>query len=289
MSGKSENSGAGFFLKLTVWIAVIGICLVFVMIAAFALPVLASGGGQHGVFSWQWLPARERFGILPMIIGSVLLALTALLLAWPCALGFSTWIVTARPGVIRTAARGGVAIMAAIPTVVYGFASIFLLTPLVRYGFGGGSGLCWLTASLVLALLVFPTMVMVMRAGLAPALASLGQGPAALGLTPAQTMAHIVLPTSKRVLAAAAMLGFGRAIGDTLVSLMLAGNAPQVPAGMGDSLRTLTAHMALVTANEVGGAAYDSLFAAGAIVLLLSGGVSFVVRRLSWFSVKEGL
>lgn len=287
MSAQPGNAKAGFLIGATVIVAVIGICLVFVMIAAFSAPVFFSGGG-HGVFSWHWRPYREQFGILPMIVGTILLALSALALSWPCALGFSTWLLTARPGPLPTLAKGVVGIMAAIPTVVYGFASIFLLAPIVRQAIAG-TGLCLLTASLVLAILVFPTMVMVMRAGLAPAMAALGQGPAALGMTPVQTMAHFVLPASGKTLAAAAMLGFGRAMGDTLISLMLAGNAPQIPSGPGGGLRTLTAHMALVTANEVGGAAYDSLFAAGAIVLVLSGGVSFAVRRLPWFSRKEAV
>lgn len=285
MASGNPGGGAGPLLTTTVILAAAGICLVFVMIAAFAAPVFLSEGG--GVLSWEWQPYRGHFGILPMVAGSLLLALTAIALSWPVALGFTAWLLIARPGVVAAAARGCVAVMTAIPTVVYGFASLFLLAPLVRRGLGGGSGLGWLTAALVLALLVFPTMVMVMRAGLAPALEALGKGPAALGLTPAQTLAHFVLPAGGKVLAASAVLGFGRAAGDTLVSLMLAGNAPQVPGGPGDSLRTLTAHMALVTANEVGGAAYDSLFAAGAIVLLISGGVGFAVRRLPWFARKE--
>ena len=89
-----------------------------------------------------------------------------------------------------------------------------------------------------------------------------------------------MLPKARRNLTAAAVLGFGRAVGDTLIPLMLAGNATQVPGGLTESLRTLTAHMALVTANEVGGAAYNSLFVAGLILLLVNGGVSLALRRL---------
>lgn len=288
MTTRTDDNRAGPVLKAAAGVAVSGICLVVVMVVAFAAPVFWGSGGESGVFSWRWLPSQDHFGILPMLCGSLLLAASAMLLAWPCALGFTAWTLTLRSGATRSLARAAVSLMAAVPTVVYGFASVFLLTPLVRAGFGGGSGLCWLTAGLVLSLLVFPTMVMVMNAGLAPMLAELGQGPAALGFTPAQCLAHFVLPRAGRSLVAAAMLGIARALGDTLVSLMLAGNAPQLPGGPAESLRTLTAHMALVTANEVGGAAYDSLFAAGAIVLLLCGGIGLVVRRLPWFAPAKG-
>lgn len=273
---------AGPLLRATVLFAVLGIALVFFMLAAFALPVFADSltGGGSGVFSWIWRPSAGEFGILAMLCGSLLLALSSLLLAWPLALGLCCLTLSWKAGPAQRTVRALVSLMTAIPTVVYGFASVFLLVPLVRAAQGGGSGLCWFSAWLVLALLIFPTLVLIMEAGLRPRLEDLGLSPLALGMTRMQAIVFLVLPGARQSLITALVLGFGRAVGDTLVSLMLAGNAPQLPAGMGDSLRTLTAHMALVTANEVGGAAYNSLFAAGAIVLLLSCGVSLAVRRM---------
>ena len=168
--------------------------------------------------------------------------------------------------------------MTAVPTVVYGFAAVFLLAPAIRKGFGG-SGFSWLTASLMLSLLILPTVVLVLQAGLAPRLQAVEMPGRALGMSRLELLWHVVLPTSRGTLLSAAVLGFGRAVGDTMLPLMLAGNAPVAPDSVLSSLRTLTAHMALVTSNEVGGAAYDSLFMAGLVLLLVNAAVSLCLRR----------
>ena len=176
--------------------------------------------------------------------------------------------------------------MTAIPTVVYGFAAVFLLTPFVRAAFGG-TGFCWLSAALMLAVLILPTIVLLLSAGIAPRLDRLLPGALALGFTRLDLVWLFVLPSAKKTLVSSFVLGFGRAVGDTLIPLMLAGNAPQIPHSYSSSLRTLTAHMAMVTSNEVGGAAYNSLFVAGALLLLVNVLVSLGVRRLENASRKE--
>jgi phosphate transport system permease protein len=248
------------------------------MVLAFALPVFMQKGGG-GVFTWNWQPSRGEFGVLPMLTGSLLLSFSTLLLAWPLSLAVCCWTLDRAPGLLRGLVRGLLRFMTAIPTVVYGFAAVFLLTPLIRSGLGG-SGLCWLGAVLVLPLLILPTMTLILEAGLRPRLEGLCLGGAALGLTRLELLWFFILPLSRRTLVAAALLGFGRAIGDTLLPLMLAGNAPQVPGGLLESLRTLTAHMALVTSNEVGGSAYNSLFTAGALLLVINAAVSLAARRM---------
>ena len=263
---------------LAAGVALTGIALLFAMVVISAVPVFVQQGGG-GVFSWSWRPYEGRFGILPMIAGSVLLSASALALAWPLALALCAWFVTSPKSLFRVPVRACVRLMTAVPTVVYGFAAVFLVTPFIRAGLGG-SGFCWLAAALVLALLILPTMVLILEAGLAPRLEALCPGGLALGLSRMDLLWFFVFPKSRNVLLSAALLGAGRAFGDTLIPLMLAGNAPQVPSGLGESLRTLTAHMALVTANEVGGAAYGSLFAAGALLLVISAATNVALRRL---------
>ena len=170
--------------------------------------------------------------------------------------------------------------MTAIPTVVYGFAAVFLLTPLVREAAGQGSGLCWLSAACVLALLISPTMVLVMDVALREQMRRLLLPALSLGMSRHTVLACLALPAVRRWLLTAGLLGFGRAIGDTLIPLMLSGNAPNVPQNLFAGLRTLTAHMGLVTATDVGGPAYNSLFVAGGLLLCISTGVSLVLRRL---------
>lgn len=273
-----RDARAPLALRCAAAITVLGIAAVFGFITVYALPVLLSGQGL-AVLSWRWLPAAGQFGILPMVCGSVLLACSALLLGWPLALCLCGWLHGLGPARPARALRQLVHGMAAVPTVVYGFVSVFLLVPLVRRA-GQGSGLCWLSAALVLALLVLPTMVVIMDAALREQGRSLRLTGAALGLSPAQVFAHVMLPGARRWLVTAGVFGFGRAVGDTLIPLMLAGNAPGVPASPFDALRTLTAHMALVMSTDAGSTAYHSLFAAGILLLAVSAGVSLAVRRL---------
>ena len=272
---------AGFCIWGATVLAVGSVVLLFIMILVAALPVLI-GTGQGTPFGWLWQPYQGHFGILPMCLGSLALSGFALLLGWPLALGLCCWLLaeespSAGPFVRLTG--GLIRFMTTIPTVVYGFAAVFLLTPLVRTALGG-TGMCMLSAGIVLMLLILPTMVLVLEAGLSPRLEQLCPWGLALGFSRLNLLRLFVLPEGRRCLAAAAVLGGGRAMGDTLVPLMLAGNAPVVPGGFTEGLRTLTAHMALVTANEVGGAAYNSLFAAGLILLLVNAAASMALRRL---------
>lgn len=289
--GVSERDSARSVLRFAAGIAVFGILLLFLMIVAFALPVFTdqSAGGP---FSLVWSPGQGHFGILPMIAGSLVLALSALLLGWPLGLALCCWLYCPAAGQSRAAflARNFVGalvrFMTAIPTVVYGFAAVFLLTPFVRAAFGG-TGSCWLSAALMLAVLILPTIVLLLSAGIAPRLDRLLPGALALGFTRLDLAWLFVLPAAKKTLVSSLVLGFGRAVGDTLIPLMLAGNAPQIPQSYSSSLRTLTAHMAMVTSNEVGGAAYNSLFVAGALLLLINVCVSLGVRKLENASGKE--
>lgn len=276
-----QPDAARALLRVAAALAVLGACLLVLMIFAFALPVFADGG-PGGPFSWTWSPGSGRFGILPMLAGSLLLAFSALAVGWPLGLALCCWLLCpdlGGPPWLRALTGGLVRLMTAIPTVVYGFAALFLLTPAVRAGLGG-TGMGWLSAGLMLALLILPTVTLVLSAGLAPRLERLLPGGPALGMSRLELLWLVVMPDARGTLASSAVLGFGRAVGDTLLPLMLAGNAPQVPESLTAGLRTLTAHMALVTSNEVGGAAYNSLFMAGVLLLSINAAVSLAVRRL---------
>lgn len=286
--GGRQRDGARAALRFAAVLALLGIGLLVLMIVAFALPVFADSGAG-GPFTWTWAPGNGQFGILPMLAGSLVLAFSAVAVGWPLGLGLCCWLLCpdlGGPRLLRTLVGGLVRLMTAIPTVVYGFAALFLLTPVVRAGLGG-TGMGWLSAGLMLALLIVPTVTLVLSAGLAPRLERLLPGGPALGMTRLELMWLVVLPGARSSLASSAVLGFGRAVGDTLLPLMLAGNAPQVPEHLASGLRTLTAHMALVTSNEVGGAAYNSLFMAGVLLLIINMAASLAVRRLERTGLAE--
>jgi phosphate transport system permease protein len=248
------------------------------LLAAFCVPLFTSGRLGE-ILSWNWQPFSGQFGILPMCAGSLALSALALILAFPVAIGICT--------LIHVLARGPVArfflvlihFMTSIPTVIYGFASVFLLVPRVRDWFEAGSGFSLLTAALTLSVLILPTIVLVFHARLEQLDPVLRLASEAMGLSRIQQMRYVLLPAASRGLAVAAILGFGRAMGDTLISLMLAGNAAQFPGSLFASIRTLTAHIALVLATDSQSMAYQSVFAAGLLLFLLTAMVNFLIRK----------
>lgn len=276
-----KDSEADLWIKAATVLAVLAVIALCAMIVVAALPALFSQ--THTPFEWVWQPYHGHFGILPMCASSLLLALSALIIAFPWALGIVIWHLTEEEPALSWARKGFglfIRLLTTVPTVVLSFAAVFLLTPLLRTAFGG-TGMCLLGATLMVSLLILPTMVLVMESGLAQPLERLCPQGLALGLSRYQLLCHCLLPQSRTTLLQAAVLGFGRACGDTLLPLMLAGNAPRLPLHLTDSTRTLSAHMALVTANEVGGAAYNSLFAAGLFLLGTTLCVTLALRRLA--------
>ncbi|MCA1961686.1 MAG: ABC transporter permease subunit [Desulfomonile sp.] len=257
---------------------------IFVFLVYFTMPIIARGDLLN-LMSWNWRPLAGQYGILPMAIGSLFLAVSATLAAYPLGLGICCFIHSLG---LRSVARFVLVIidfMTSVPTVVYGFVSAFLLVPTLRQCFEHGTGFSWFAASVTLTVLVLPTIVLVIHTQLRQLGSESRLTAIALGISPAQTLLWVILPQASRGLVAAALLGFGRALGDTIVSLMVAGNAPQVPHSILDSIRTLTAHIALVVATDVHSATYHSLFLSGLILVTISAMVNASIR---WIAGKSG-
>jgi phosphate transport system permease protein len=257
----------------------LAICAILGFLVYFSLPLISQG--QVGdILSWRWRPFQGDFGILPMIVGSLLLAFSALFLAYPVGVGLCGFAFSQQQKPWGRMLLGIVRLMTGAPTVVYGFVSVFLLVPLVRNWFERGTGFCWLTACLTLSLLILPTIVLLIWSQLEQTAPETRLAAIALGFTPSQEVLWVLFPQASRGLAAAAVLGFGRAVGDTLVALMVAGNAPQISTSPLDALRTLTAHIALVLATDSTSLAYGSVFASGLILFCTAAMVNLALRRL---------
>ena len=252
--------------------------LLFGFLFWFALPVFFNT--ETSVLSLIWLPEQGQYGILSMIAGSGLIGLMALTLAFPVAVGITGFCQFGRYQKIALWIRRVIRLMAGIPTVVYGIAAVFLLVPLLRETFRSGSGFCLLAAAVMVVLLILPVMVMMLDTHCRPLANQIRLASASMGFTDTQTVLYLVLPNATKAMATAALLGFSRAIGDTLLPLMLAGNAPQLTDSVFDSVRTLTAHIGLVLATENGSAAYNSLFAAGLLLLAVSVTATLLIRKM---------
>ncbi|HQP30948.1 MAG TPA: phosphate ABC transporter permease subunit PstC [Deltaproteobacteria bacterium] len=252
--------------------------LILGFMVAMALPLLSDGG--LALFVQPWNPRQGMYGIYPLIAATSVISVLSILMAFPVSLGCAGFISLMAPRPLRRTFRRLVEMMTSIPTVIYGFVGIFLLVPIVREFFQQGSGMCILSASLMLSVLIAPTMIIFFCDGFARVPASYGEAADALGADRAQKLLYVMLPAARTGIVTGVILAFARAVGDTLIALMIAGNAAQVPQSLLDSARTLTAHIALVIAADYESPEFRSIFACGVVLYLFTTVVIVVVRRL---------
>ncbi|MBW1646409.1 MAG: ABC transporter permease subunit [Deltaproteobacteria bacterium] len=230
------------------------------------------------VFHQPWQPDRQLYGLFPMLVGTLAVSTTALLMALPLAFGTAILAAIIRPGGCGRLLVRIVQLLTGMPTVVYGFVGIFLLVPRLRTLFGGGSGRSILAAALMLALLITPTMVLIFIDSFQRVPRGWQTAAAALGCTPMQTFRHVILPRAAGGLLSGTILAFGRAVGDTMIALMLAGNAVAVPCSLLDPARTLTSQIALVFAADFSSLEFKSIFLCGLILYLLTSTLTIALR-----------
>ena len=250
---------------------------VFVFLFIFACPLLMRGDWIQLITS-AWLPDQGLFGIYPMMIATLLLAILSLAIAFPMSLGTSMVIVALAPLRLRYLLLCFVRFMTAIPTVVYSFAAMFILVPFMRNLLASGSGMSLLTAAPVLALLIAPTLIIFFVNSFQQVPAASDLAPESLGASPTQKLIYVILPQAWPGILMGLLLGFARATGDTMISLMLAGNSAAIPESLTDSARTLTAHIALVLAFDFDSMEFKSVFLCGLILYLITAVITLLLR-----------
>lgn len=274
---KNKTKRTPWYLKMCVLYTGTLIACLFVFITLYAvIGVMKSG---MAIFGPVWYPEGNAYGIMPMIKSTFLLALTSML--WGTFLSFGCIAYIHGGGTVQVSKIivSVIRLMTAVPTVVYGFASVFILVPFVRDYFGG-SGYSWFTATIMLGFLITPTMIITMNKAVSEIKEETRLTTASLGLTEQQTFVHIIIPASEKWLFSAVILGFGRALGDTMIPTMLAGNATRNVTSPLQAMRTLTAHIGLVLSSDIGGTAYYSLFVAGGILLVTSILFNLLIKKL---------
>lgn len=252
------------------------ICVLGFMIL-LSMPVLKSGI-LWNILTDPWSPDHGQFGILSMMVGTFYIALLSLCISFPISLGCSFFIqITHKKGPGRLLNKI-VQLMTAVPTVVYGFVGIFLLVPIVRDLFSHGSGMSILSASIMLGMLISPTMILFFSQSFARVPRMYTDAVDALGGTPFQKLVHMILPHAWPGILTGLVLAFGRAMGDTLVALMLSGNSVMLPASILDSARTLTAHIAMIIASDFDSIEFKTIFVCGGILYLMTSLGVFAAR-----------
>ena len=232
----------------------------------------------------EWQPTVfKRYGIFPMIAATLLAAFGAILLGVPPALLCAVFMSEFLPAKFASAARGGIELLAGIPSVVYGFFGLMVIVPAVRDIFGIPAGNTLLSATIVLALMILPTVTTIAETSLRAVPFSVREASLALGASKMQTAWRVALPHANSGVAAGIILGMSRAVGETMAVILVAGNSPQLTLNPLESARTMTATIAL----EMGYAADrhgEMLFSIGvalfAIILILNGAILYTRRRM---------
>ncbi len=265
------------FLAACSSIAVLALIALFIF--KEGVPILAKAGFGHFLFSEEWSPLDGKFGILTFIIGSLWITAGALVLGVPLGVACAVFLAVFAPRRAAMIIKPAIELLAGIPSVVYGFLGVMWLAPLIREHFGG-PGLSILAASCVLAIMILPTIVGVSIDAIQAVPRSYREGSLALGATEWQTAWRVTLPAARSGILAGVILGMGRAVGETMAVIMISGNATQLPHSIFDSVRTLTANIAIEMGYAVG-EHREALFATGVVLFFFIMILNTVALRVS--------
>ena len=229
---------------LTACVSIAAVVLICVFLFANGVPAIAEIGVFKFLLGTEWRPENNIYGILPMIVGSLYVTAGALIIGVP--VGILTAIFLARfcPPKLHKLLTPAIRLMAGIPSVVYGFFGLVVLVPFVRE-YIGGRGMSVLTASVLLGLMILPTIINVSESAIRAVPSSYYEGALALGATHERSVFCTVVPAAKSGIFAGIVLGVGRAIGETMAVMMVAGNQPLIPDSLTDGVRTLTTNIVM--------------------------------------------
>lgn len=230
--------------SLAACVSIAAVVLICIFLLASGIPAIREIGIVRFLFGTKWKPANQLYGIFPMIVGSFYVTAGALLIGVP--VGILTAVFMARfcPKRIYAPLKSAINLMAGIPSVVYGFFGLVVIVPFVRDVFGG-RGMSVLTASVLLGFMILPTIISVSEASIRAVPESYYEGGLALGASHERSVFYTVLPAAKSGIFAGVVLGIGRAVGETMAVMMVAGNQPVIPDSMLSGVRTLTANIVL--------------------------------------------
>ncbi|HPE40104.1 MAG TPA: phosphate ABC transporter permease subunit PstC [Bacteroidales bacterium] len=233
----------------------------------------------------EWIPTSKpahQFGVLPLIWGTLLVSIVAILIALPLGIGVAIYLSELAQNRARHYLKFTIELLAGIPSVVYGFFGLVVIVPIVQRLFQLDVGETALTGSIILAIMALPTIITVSEDAMRNTPKSLREGSLALGANKWQTIYRVVIPSSISGISAAVVLGIGRAIGETMAVLMVTGNAAILPPSLFEPVRTIPATIAAELGEApTGGTHYQALFLLGCILFVITMVISVVAEMIS--------
>lgn len=280
-----ESVSKGVFLASAL-IAVISLLVIIGFVFYKGLTPFINKGYSFSdfFFGTKWVPSSDKYGIMPMVIASILGTLGSVIVGVPIGILTAIFIAEIAPKRVGKIISGAVELLAGIPSVLYGVFGLAVIVPWIMNTFSLPKGQSLLVIIIVLSIMMLPTIVTVSETAIRAVPKSYKEGSLALGASHIETTFKVVVPAAKSGILAAVVLGIGRAIGETMAIILVAGNSPIIPTSIVDSVRPLTTNIAL----EMGyafGTHQEMLFATGVILFLFILLLNLVLSKLS---SKEG-
>ena len=275
---KEQVMHAVFFIAACA--SVLAVALICLFLFVNGIPAMKEIGIFKFLLGTMWKPGNNIYGILPMIMGSIYVTAGAILIGVPIGILTSVFMASYCPKKVYRFLKSAIDLLAGIPSVVYGFFGLMMLVPLIRDLFHKGNGSSILSASILLGIMILPTIIGVTESAIRAVPSNYYEGSLALGATTERSLFFVVLPAATSGLIAGVVLGIGRAIGETMAVVMVAGNQARMPAGILRGVRTMTSNIVL----EMGYAAdlhREALIATGVVLFVFILIINFCVARLN--------
>lgn len=290
MEAKSQNNKSKYFIEsltekiflISASVAVISLLLIigFVFYKGLRPFIIEGYSFWDFILGTQWIPSANKYGILPMIVASLGATIGALLIGVPVGILTSIFIAEIAPKKIAKIMSGAVELLAGIPSVLYGVFGLAIIVPTIQEVFNLPKGQSLLAVIIVLAIMMLPTVITVSETAIRAVPNAYKEGSLALGASKTETIFKVIVPAAKSGIMTGVVLGIGRAIGETMAVILVAGNTPVIPSSIMDSVRPLTTNIAL----EMGyafGTHQEMLFATGVVLFTFILILNLVLSKLS--------
>ncbi len=245
---KVKEKGMEFVFMLCACVSILAVALICIFLFANGVPAMAKIGFGKFLLGRTWQAGNGLFGIFPMIIGSIYVTAGAIIVGVPIGILAAVFLARFCPKPLYRIMKPGVELLAGIPSVVYGFFGLMIIVPWVRDTFRpyyGGNGLSLFSAALLLGIMILPTIISISESAIRAVPDKYYQGASALGATHERSVFRTVVPAAKSGIMAGIVLGIGRAFGETMAVIMIAGNQAWIPDNMFQGIRTLTANIVM--------------------------------------------
>ena len=266
-SGRIRERVMQIVFLIAACISILAVALICIYLFANGLPAIFEIGPLNFLLGTDWRPNADHYGIFPMILGSIYVTAGAIIVGVPLGLLAAIFMAKFCPKPLYKFLKPAVDLLAGIPSIVYGFFGLMVIVPLMQQLFPNTSGKSILTASVLLGIMILPTIIGVSESAIRAVPDSYYEGALALGASHERSVFFVTVPAAKSGIMAGIILGVGRAIGETMAVIMIAGNQPQIPDSLLDGVRTLTGNIVMEMGYSTG-LHREALIATGVVLFV---------------------